>query len=82
MVNVCADLEDCFAKSKTMPGTRSRHHFVPIFCRNSAHKLTSEGREFLQFNFDKSLIEEIDTKTSSDFRKSAVSKIHFGGFAY
>ena len=30
MVNVRADLEDCFAKSKTMPGTRSSHHFLPI----------------------------------------------------
>ena len=32
MVNVCADLADDFAKSKTMPGTRSSHHYVPISC--------------------------------------------------
>ena len=30
MVNVRADLEDGFAKSKTMPGIRSSNHFVPI----------------------------------------------------
>ena len=29
MVNIHADLEDYFAKPKTMPGTRSSH-FVPI----------------------------------------------------
>ena len=54
MVHVCADLEDRFAKSKTVPGTRSSHHFVPISCNKIAHKLTSEDREFLQFDFDKS----------------------------
>ena len=54
IVNVCADLEDRFAKSKTVPGTRSSHHFVPISCNKIAHKLTSEDREFLQFDFDKS----------------------------
>ena len=54
MVNVHADLEDCFAKSKTETGTRSSHHFVPISCNKIAHKLTSEDREFLQFDFDKS----------------------------
>ena len=30
MVNVRADLEDRFAKSKTVSGTRSSHHFAPI----------------------------------------------------
>ena len=44
MVNVHADLEDCFAKSKTETGTRSSHHFVPISCNKIAHKLTSEDR--------------------------------------
>ena len=39
IVNVHADLEDCFAKSKTVPGTRSNHHFVPISCNKIAHKL-------------------------------------------
>ena len=60
MVNVRADLEDCFAKSKTMPGTRSSHHSVPISCNKISHKLTSEDSKFLQFDFDKSLTEEID----------------------
>ena len=62
MVNVCADLEDGFAESKTVPETRCSHHFVPISCDGIAHKLTNEDREFLQFNFDKSLAEEIDIK--------------------
>ena len=60
MVNVCADLEDCFAKSKTVPGTSS-HHFVPKSCNKIAHKLTSEDSDFLQFDFNK-LTEEIDIK--------------------
>ena len=81
MVNVCADLEDCFAKSKTMPGKSSSHHFVPISCNKIAHKLTSEDSEFLQFDFEKSLTEEIDIKTSSIFHMSAVSMTHFGGLA-
>ena len=38
MVNVHADLVDCFA--------RSSHHFVPISCNKIAHKLTSDS-EFL-----------------------------------
>ena len=57
MVNVCADLEDCFAKSKIMPAARSSHHFVPIYCIKIAHKLISEDRELLQFDFNKSLTE-------------------------
>ena len=56
-VNVCADLEDRFAKSKTVPGTRSSHHFVLISSNKIARKLTSEDREFLQFDFAKSLTE-------------------------
>ena len=67
MVNVCADLEDHFAKSKTVPETRSSHHFVPISCNKIAHKLTSEDREFLQFDFDKSLTKEIDIKNIKGF---------------
>ena len=78
MVNVRADLEDRFAKSNTVLGARSSHHFVPISCNKIAHKLTSEDSGFLQFDFDKSLTEEIDKKTSSVFRISAVSTIHFG----
>ena len=57
MVNVCADLEDLFAKLKTLPGT-----IEPISCNKIAHTLTSEDREFLQFNLNKSLTEEIDIK--------------------
>ena len=67
IVNVRADLEDRLAKSKSMPRRRSSHHFVPISCKKIAHKLTSEDREFLQFDFDKSLTEEIDTKKHQVF---------------
>ena len=67
MVNVRADLEDRFAKSITMPETRSSHHFVPISCNKIAHKLTSEDREYLQFDFDKSLTEEINIKNIKCF---------------
>ena len=67
MVNVCPNLEDRFAKPKTVPGTRCSRHFVPIPGNKSAHKLTSEVREFLQFNFDKSLTEEIDIKNIKCF---------------
>ena len=81
MVNVHADLEDRYAKSKTtVPGTRSSHHFAPTSCNKIAHKLTSEDSEFLRFDFNKSLTKEIDIKKSSVFRMSAVSMIHFGGF--
>ena len=79
--NVHADLEDRFAKSKNMPGIRSSHHFVPLSCNKIAHKLTSVDSEFLQFDFDKSLTEEIYKKKSSVFHMSAVSTIHFGGLA-
>ena len=60
MVNIRADLEDRFAKSKALPGMRSSHHFVPISCNKIAHKLTSDDKEFLQFDFNKSLTKEID----------------------
>ena len=62
MVNVHADLENCFAKSKTIPGTKSSHNFVLIPSKKIAHKLTSEDREFLQFDFNKSSTEEIGIK--------------------
>ena len=81
MVNVRAYLEDCFAKSKTVPATRSSQHLVPISCNRIVHKLTSEDREFLLFDFDKPLTEEIDIKTSRVFGMSAVSTIHFGRLA-
>ena len=67
MVNVHADLEDHFAKSKTVPETRSSHHFVPISCNKIAQKLASEDSEFLQFDFDKLLTEEIDIKNIKCF---------------
>ena len=65
----------------TVPGRRSSHHFVPISGNKIALKLTSEDREFLQFDFNKSLTKEIDIKASSVFRMSAVTTTHFGGLA-
>ena len=67
MVNDCCDMEDHFAKSKTMPGTRSSHHFVPISWNKIAHKFLSEDREFLQFDFDELLTEETDIKNIKFF---------------
>ena len=67
MVYVRADLEDHFAKSKTVSGTRSSRHFVPVSCNKVAHKLTSEDREFLQIDFDKPLTEQIDIKSIKCF---------------
>ena len=81
MVSVRAGLEDHFAKSNTVPGTRSSHHFVPISCNKIAHKPTSEDRKFPQFDFDKLLTEEINIKKSSVFCMSTVSTIHLGGLA-
>ena len=72
-VNVHADLEDCFAKSKTMPGTRNSHHFVQIFCNKIAHKLTND--------FDKSLTKEIDIKNIKCFLYVSCIYNTFGGLA-
>ena len=42
MVNVRSDLENHFAKSKTMPGTMNSHHFVPVSCNKIPHKLSED----------------------------------------
>ena len=49
-------------QSQRPSGTRSSRYFVSISCNKIAHKMTSEDSEFLQFDFDKPLTEEIDTK--------------------
>ena len=67
MFNVCAELENHFAKSQTMPETKSSHHFVPISCRKITHKLTNKDEEFLQFDFENSSTEEIDIKNTKCF---------------
>ena len=59
LINVCADLEDCFATSKTVSGTRSSHHFVLISCNKIAHKLTSEETSFSSIWF-KQIIDQIN----------------------
>ena len=81
MLNVRADLEDCFTKSNIVPGTRSSHHFVPLSCNKFVHKLTSEDREFIQFDFDKSLTEEIDIKSIKYFLYISCIYGRFGGLA-
>ena len=60
-------LEYCFVKSKTVPETRSSQHFVPISCNKIVHKLTCENREFLEFDFHKSLTKEVDIKNIKCF---------------
>ena len=51
MVNVRAGLKDHFAKSKTVPWRRSSHFCTNILQQNCS-QITSEDRQFLQFNFD------------------------------
>ena len=46
-------------KVKDCVYNKSGFHFVPISFNKIAHKLTNEDREFLQFDFDKLLTEEI-----------------------
>ena len=50
MFNVFADLEDRFARSfaKTVPGTKSRHHFVPIL----ATKLLTNSQVMIEKFFN------------------------------
>ena len=67
MVNVLADLEERFAKLKTVPRTKSSHDFVPISWNKIGCKLTSEEREFLQFDFDKPLPKETGIKNINCF---------------
>ena len=62
MANVQADQEDRFAKSNTVLGTRSSHHFIPTSCNRIAHKHTSDDREFLQFDFNKPLTKKINIR--------------------
>ena len=66
-VNVCPDLEHCFAKSKTMSGTKSSYHFVQISCNKITHKITNEDREFVIFDFGKSMTKEIEIKNIKCF---------------
>ena len=62
IVNVRSDLEDHFAKSITVLEKRTTHHFVPISCNKTVHKLTNEDSKLLQFDFDKLLTKEIGIK--------------------
>jgi len=58
MVPVRESLKERFSKSKTVPGTRSSHHFLPWSPWKIAHKLTSEDADFVQiFEFDKDFVE-------------------------
>ena len=46
MVNVRADLEDRVTRLKTVPGKRSSHHFVSIYCNKIAYKFKNEDSFF------------------------------------
>ena len=53
------------------------YHFVPISCNEIAHKLMSEDSKFFQFDFDKSLTEEIDIKIYDTFwRVDTVTEVN------
>ena len=54
-------------KVKDCVYNKSGFHFVPISFNKIAYKLTNEDREFLQFDFDKLLTEEIDIKNIKCF---------------
>ena len=49
MTDVRESLKIRFSKGKTIPGTRSCHHFIPLSTSKISHKLTSEdGNERFQ----------------------------------
>ena len=62
IVSVCADLEDRFAKSKTVPVTILYQYLAAKLLTNSQVRI-----EFLQFDFDKLLTGKIDIKNIKCF---------------
>ena len=51
MLAVLDQLTEYFEMGKTIPGTRSSHHFSPISMMKISHKLTSEENILATFNF-------------------------------
>ena len=41
MINICENLQNRFEKVRTLPGTRSFHHFVPQSNSKISYKITS-----------------------------------------
>ena len=63
MRNVREQLEIRFEKGKTLPGTRSFHHFVPQSRSNISFKITSNDEKFSgSFNFFNDESFELDMK--------------------
>jgi len=53
MTAVRSFLQKRFAEGKTIPGTRSSHHFIPVSATEIGHKLTSEDTSFVDIiNFN------------------------------
>ena len=52
MMNICEKLQNRFEKGRTLPGTRSFHHFVPQSNSKISYKITSNDDFFSgSFNF-------------------------------
>ena len=52
MINICENLQNRFEKVRTLPGTRSFHHFVPQSNSKISYKITSYDEFFSgSFNF-------------------------------
>ena len=47
MVAVRESLKGRFGTAKTVPGTRTSHHFIPLTRSKIIHKLTSEDIKFI-----------------------------------
>ena len=65
MVNVRADQEDRFAKSKTVPGTSSSHHFLPIYCSKIAHTRIKSFFNMISTNHWPRFVKRYVAKSSS-----------------
>ena len=58
-------MKDCYETAKTVPGTRSFHHFTPLSTSEIGTKRPSEGREFmLKFRFGEPALPVVDAVAS------------------
>ena len=58
-------MKDCYETAKTVPGTRSFHHFTPLSTSEIGTKRLSEGREFmLKFRFGEPALPVVDAVAS------------------
>ena len=56
MVEVREKMEKRFEDGKTVPGTRSSHHFIPQSASQIGHKLCSEDELFVDIHDSKILV--------------------------